>query len=363
MGQEGKKTTVFERNPVKTILVLLGIVFFLADIGAGTFLYLRARGIGISHPYYHHGMRAGARGRRDWGGMTRDLYTNSLGFRDASPRRVDPANKAGKKRVLIMGDSFAEGVGVPQEETFPALLQDKLGGGFEVLNAGVASFSPKLYYLRLNDLLERERLVFDRVYLFIDISDIQDEVMYEYFSPEPAYSLYKRLRVFLRDHSLVFPFLYSRVGLNRVTDTEKKTQFELWGTELERYKERGAWLYSAEVRRKWGDKGLASAFAYMEKFTVLCRERGIPVTIVVYPWPEQVLRRDLRPLQVKVWQDFAAKHGCAFLDYFPVFSRLGAPGTVAKDNFIAGDVHWNAGGHKIVAGALYDRVRSDFGLK
>ncbi len=360
MEKEGKRENIFERNPVKTVLVLLAGFFLAADLGAGTWLHLRARGIGESHPYYHHGLRRSSTGRRDWGGMTRDVSANSLGFIDSGPRGVDPGNKAGLRRVLLLGDSFGEGVGVPYEETFAGLLQARLGPGYEVLNASVASYSPKLYYLRLKYLLEQDKLAFDRLYVLPDISDVQDEVMYEYFQSRLSFPFYQRVRGFLRDYSVTVPFLYSRLGVNRISDTEKRTQFELWGSETERYKERSSWLCSAEVRRKWGEKGLASARDYMGRLAALCRERGIPLTIGVYPWPEQVLRGEMASLQVRFWRDLAREQGAGFLDLSPVFVGKKDPARVVKENFIEGDVHWNAAGHRAVAEALYRRISSDF---
>jgi lysophospholipase L1-like esterase len=61
---------------------------------------------------------------------------NSLRFRDREP----DARRAGVARVLIFGDSFAEGQGVKEQDTLAAalgrLLEAKAPGRFEVRNAG-----------------------------------------------------------------------------------------------------------------------------------------------------------------------------------------------------------------------------------
>jgi lysophospholipase L1-like esterase len=64
---------------------------------------------------------------------------NRDGFRD---RERTEAKPAGTRRIVILGDSFAEALQVPLEESFPALLEAQLGGGrapVEVLNLGVSS--------------------------------------------------------------------------------------------------------------------------------------------------------------------------------------------------------------------------------
>jgi hypothetical protein len=65
------------------------------------------------------------------------------GFRDR-PRRMD--KPTGIFRIAILGDSITFGFGVPVEETFVALLEQRLGlqahPEVEVLNFGVSGFNP-----------------------------------------------------------------------------------------------------------------------------------------------------------------------------------------------------------------------------
>ncbi len=59
---------------------------------------------------------------------------NSLGYRD-----VEPVPGAGKKQVLVIGDSFSAGHGLKHtSERFSNLLGEKLGDGYEVRNLGVS---------------------------------------------------------------------------------------------------------------------------------------------------------------------------------------------------------------------------------
>ena len=59
---------------------------------------------------------------------------NSLGYRD-----VEPVAAAGKKQVLVIGDSFSAGHGLKHtSERFSDLLGEKLGNGYEVRNLGVS---------------------------------------------------------------------------------------------------------------------------------------------------------------------------------------------------------------------------------
>lgn len=85
---------------------------------------------------YHHGLKPYADFIHKYGDLSAPFYTNSLGFRDASPREVSLKRKG--RRLLIIGDSITEGVGVVYEKTFAGIIDKTLQkDGIETLNAGV----------------------------------------------------------------------------------------------------------------------------------------------------------------------------------------------------------------------------------
>lgn len=63
---------------------------------------------------------------------------NSHGLRDPERPREKPP---GKRRVLVLGDSFTFGSAVPAEATYPRVLERLLGDRVEVVNAGVPRYS------------------------------------------------------------------------------------------------------------------------------------------------------------------------------------------------------------------------------
>jgi hypothetical protein len=77
------------------------------------------------------------------------IYTNGQGLRTSADAADYPLGKQpGKKRILLLGPSFAFGWGVDYEETFAAQLQEMLQGSaefgpnVEVINAGVPALGP-----------------------------------------------------------------------------------------------------------------------------------------------------------------------------------------------------------------------------
>ena len=98
-------------------------------------------------PVLHHRLRPSYTAKRR--GV--EFRINALGLKD---REYPPGKPPGVFRVLILGDSFTEGFGLPVEQTMPKQVEALLDGGrcsrsVEVVNAGVSSYSPILEYLFL----------------------------------------------------------------------------------------------------------------------------------------------------------------------------------------------------------------------
>jgi hypothetical protein len=102
--------------------------------------------------------------------------TNSLGLRD---REYASPKPSATFRILMLGDSYTEGGGLQLEQTVAKRVETALGargcGAYEVVNAGTASYSPILEYLRLERL--GPVLQPDLVVLNFDMTDVHDDVV------------------------------------------------------------------------------------------------------------------------------------------------------------------------------------------
>lgn len=363
MGEVGG---CFARNPVKTILFIVLSFLLLIDMTVGTVLSSKRKKLvpGIPSPYYHHDLQKKFRQEVQWGGFNYTLCTNSLGFIDSAPREVELEKKAGTERLLFIGDSFLLGSGFPYGESFIGIVTEKLGReNYEVLNAGVGSYAPRLYYLKVKHLLEKVGLKFDRLYVFIDISDIQDEISYELFTPDRSrYTLLREVYFLLRSHSAMFPFLIDKFKpihniLALTMDEAGAKNIIKWKDEVVYQGEKAIW--TEKNAPQWRDKGLALARENITRLCDLCKSRGIPVTIAVYPWPTQVRAGRLDSLQAVFWKRFAEENGTGFIDYFPYFIGKGGADALIEKHFIKGDVHWNRDGNRLVADVFLDRFKKD----
>ena len=339
---------------------------------------------GIENSYYHHGLRKNFQGTVSWGSEQHPLYTNDLGLKDAECR--DVPREVNRHRVLFLGDSFTEGAGLPFDQTFVSMFSQGVPD-VDVLNAGNVSFSPKLYYYRLKYLIEIEKLQFDELFVFVDISDINDEIEYSIWTPVEE-SFLRRMDSWLRSISFTYKMLRNNllnVEKNRflqwliqrvdprkkipeqspekdnVAQASKKSvtrevEKESGGIpnvvmpqdfREKRIEERPRWTFDEKIYEKWGRDGMALAKYHMGLLVDLMQEKGIPVTISVYPWPDQIRENDRDSIQEREWQQFCLDKGIGFISYFDDFVRDNSE-EIIGDYFIPGDVHWNEQGHALV---------------
>jgi hypothetical protein len=380
MKDNPKPMTLFDKHPALTIGAVLLVSIIIMDLSAGLiFIPSPAQDFRVPHPYYHHGLRPDAVAQTTWD--SRNYYpfiTNSLGFRDDSTRQV--GLQTARLRLLFIGDSHAEGVGLPFEQTFTGRLIRKTDpSAVEILNASSVSYSPKLYYLKVKYLIEQTRLRFDHLVVFIDISDIQNELVYENFQPR-EYSrtgqIVRAVMKFCRSRSMVvhgisaisekhrqnrFYRATQRSAKNPKTDLYATFFSDFYNTEFLRDKafhNIGLWYLDKGLFEKWGRKGLNLESDYMMKLEDLCRRHNIRLTISIHPWPVQLAANDRNSIQVQFWKKFAENQGVDFINFFDVFFDLSANLDVARELYFKGDVHWNEKGHAVVSEVLYGYFNS-----
>lgn len=339
----------------------------------------RERNYRIASPVYHHDLRPSTTTTTTWGTRRAGgrwtvrqyvVTTDSLGFKDREARVVAP--RGSSTRVLFLGDSFTEGIGVEYDDTFVGRIGRALGGdGVEVLNAAVASYAPSIYYRKTRYLLEDVGLRFDAAVVAIDVSDIDDEARYYAFDadervidapgapvdeamhrgPDPWQYLLERSLTARTVYALATRLLTAG-GWDQPFGARERRARALLGNV------RAAWTYDPEAYARIGERGLARAGASMDRLLALLRARGTPLAVVVYPWPAQILARDRGGVHVGFWREWAAARDVAFVDLFPLFLDAGDPWDVLRRDYIPWDSHLTEEGHARVADALLPHVRA-----
>jgi lysophospholipase L1-like esterase len=94
---------------------------------------------------------------------------NSLGFRGAEP---DMSGR--RKTIAVLGDSFAFGAGVEEDESFTSVLRSGLDANqWQVMNAATYGYSPAQEYRTYQKLIQKMRI--DVVVLQLCDNDVMDQ--------------------------------------------------------------------------------------------------------------------------------------------------------------------------------------------
>jgi hypothetical protein len=368
----------------KLLLLLLALLFsaalFLALDGFYTIrvqqaaLRVTGRGLGcftIYDPTRVFALRPDCSCIRAWGGERYQLTTNSLGFRDQWIREI-PLIGA-KPRVLMLGDSFTEGM-VAWNDSFVGQIAANFPQ-YDFLNGGVGGYSPSNYLNTARKALS-EGVSFDEAIVFIDISDAQDEAsFYRDANASGAVAIphlhyfnrnwYSNLRMAISGHFLLTNYVYELFekalvgfGCYHLDRGNNGNEFDF---------EKSAWTYrpvsnTLPFEAGYGPVGLEGGIAKEKaKMTLLWQEmaqRGISLSVVVYPYPAQIVHDTVDSRQVRIWREWCAGKCQRFITVFPAFFAAkeqcprSQPGCWYLKNFIFGDIHYNAAGNALVTEAV-----------
>jgi lysophospholipase L1-like esterase len=376
MPETSESTSIFERNPRKTILVVLLVAF----LGLDLFAAYAARLI-LGYPFhdrpmenhfmrdnpnknyrtkselYHHDLKRNAYSDSAiWGGKKYTVHTDSLGFK--SDRVKNTPATADNRRILIIGDSFTEGLGVEHVDTFAGRIAAALAPqGVDVFNAGVSSYSPIIYWRKTKYLIEDVGLQFQDIVVYLDISDIEDEARFYRLNDEGTVERLERenndtgqetagrsgwsVKQLLKTNTL---FTYFAINLARNALSGGGDSKQL-STGLARAR----WTLDEAIFDAYGREGLARAADNMTRLHELVSAHGVRLTLAVYPWPDQIVGNDIDSKQVSYWKEWAQARGVRFLNYFPCLVKGDGGDTVLEEYYIPGDVHWNQRGHALIA--------------
>jgi hypothetical protein len=353
----------WRRTLVNAGLFAYGLALFLAfDFAYSTLTKgeEKQRPARIANPVYDHGFAANFDGYDLWGELRYRLITDSLGFKDASVR--DVPLKSESRRILLMGRSYTEGIGMSFEDSFAGMLAaagQQRREKIEFLNAAVASYSPVIYYRKIKYLLDLG-LKFDEVVLFSDTSDVTEEASsYFCIDDDPKYRAHCSAADGSQQPAAAPPksnfLLDNFVVTNRVRIAIKQSIQSLLGNRrksINSDRSRIGWVFPGredirEYQPLGVDGGIARSLQNMRGLSDLLAARNIPLTIVVYPWAQQVAQGDRDSRQVALWREFCLARCKAFVNLYPAYFAAAAADTDWYEHlYIVGDDHLSAAGNR-----------------
>jgi len=356
------------------------VLFYAAADLIGGAIFIRST-LFHNYPdkYVHHKMppRMHYLMENSYGDYSVEMVTNNMGFRG----RDIGEKKPGTYRIVMLGDSFTMGEGVPDGSTFPLLVEKYLnaagGRKYEVVNLGVESYAPVLEYSLLKRMIAQ--LKPDMVVLNFDMSDMINEYAYRKDAAIDAsgdvvsvdgFPEYERTREnpkdrafrWIRNHLFITGILYETLdmrALNRQaadaaninvnTGVEKGSRMLLLHTldapQLKETPEMYSMIEDSILRSK-----------------KLCDVHECKFILSVYPWGHQVSDAEWAPGRnlymtredkisdrtVDELQAFAARNSIDFFNAFPSFRKYSG----GERLYFRHDMHWTPAGQKLMAETL-----------
>lgn len=359
-----------------TIIISNLVLLLMLDITAGL-IYRKINGnswyydwkegpteknlLRIKSNIYHHDLAKNANEKDStWGDTTYTTKTNSLGFRDRINRKIPL--KTEKKRLVFIGDSVTEGLGLNYEDTFVGLIENALKEKHSILNAGVTSYSPIIYWKKIDYLINKVGLQFDELIVYLDVSDIQDEASIYKLNDSGVASGFKgavseRKKILqselIKENTILWAWLRSlrkkeKPAIPRESIFSKK-ETQTYENSINLH--RGSWTFDENIYKEYGEKGLNLSAIYMENLLETLKTNDIKMTLAIYPWPDQIFYDNVNSKHAVFWENWAKKNKVKFVNHFIDFflskNEFGAIKTIEK-YYILGDVHLNTKGNILI---------------
>ena len=315
------------------------------------------------------------------------IHTNDLGFRDKNNKNIDQS----KQYSIVIGDSFIEGVGVNYDETIVGFLNQKLGdkiNSFEFLNAGVVSYSSYIYLKKITTILqENPWLKIKDIIVFMDKSDVRDDLHYIHSPSE-----FKNTKVtYLNQRKIDFKEDLINLNLWRffTKQTITGSVIKIIGDQLEFFardtrdkiklskklnksffkitKKHTNALRSINNRRhianyfygdNWnieGKKSVNFSVANLSKLKKFLKDRDINMIVVLYPWSFELVEAVPRKNYLSLMENLLNKNNINYINLYDLFLSGNVYSNISE-NFIFNDIHYNARGNELVAGALMNSL-------
>jgi lysophospholipase L1-like esterase len=359
-------------------LFIITLIFFYAVTDfVGGLIFIRPTPFhNFPDEYLHHKMPSRMRYvlRNPDNGDEYEMVTNNLGFRGR-----DIGEKArGTYRIVLLGDSFTLGDGLPDTDAFPPLLERLLNESgdrkYEVLNLGVVSYTPLLEYLLLKKYIGQ--LEPDMVVLNFDMSDLLQEYVYRRIARADGTgevtavdgyreyntrvsSRYVKMLILIRRNmfitSSIVEIIDKRFGKDEDADVDVADVVER--------ENRMMLVHTLDAPQQ---EELPRMYSMVEDSILrakrLCDRYGCVFILSVYPWGHQVNDRewlpgryDFIPERARISDrtvdnlgEYARENGIEFFNAFPSFR--GYKG--GERLYFMHDPHWTPAGQRLMAESL-----------
>lgn len=321
------------------------------------------------------------------------VKTNEFGFR----QKLDPS---ASYDTILLGDSFSEGWGVAEEETFSSIANQDLERGQLIRNLGIHGASPAFYALQLekhitkfrpskvliqlfdNDLDDNEKLT-----RFMEIESdgkilgpkpnttvrILGETISNLVKESTLYRLGKRISAAISKQPNTI--LYYKTGkapkmeiISHEFSLKKYGSIQPLGNEISSKYNGQFEFYSNKNTELW-QKKLENNLIYLNQILEICRKNNVSLSLIYIPAKEfyakdgitgEIINSSLsskleKNPHAKQINTFCRKNNLICYNTAEIFYSKNP-----NDAYFPYDAHWNSNGHRIFGKFLSDSLRKEY---
>ena len=334
----------------------------------------------VRDPVRHHAVEPNCAFVEPWGRETLEFFTNSLGLRDEKVRDV-PLSEA-RPRILMLGNSFTEGM-IAWRDSYVGRIAAHFPQ-YDFLNGGMNAYSAS-NHLNTARMVLAAGVELDEVIVFIDASDLGDEAAFYHDVDSsgavagPAWSLpplpwYSKNRMRITKHLLITSSFLS--SLDQMLIGHGYYHFAVPVDPFD--SEWTAWTYRkvdeidtfpVGYAPLGVEGGIAKERAKMSLLWQELAKRNIPISVVVYPLPAQLVHDTADSRLVRMWREWCEGKCKRFISLFPAFFAvkdqcpLSQAGCWYQSLFIFGDAHYATAGNAVVADVVIKNLTENPPIK
>jgi len=275
-----------------------------------------------------------------------NIRTNSKGIR--ADREIEYAKPIGKKRIIVLGDSFTMGYGVNIEDLYLTRLEKKLkdiGYDVDIVNLGVSGFSTAEEVI----MLENEGLKYEPnlVILAFFQNDLDENIISGLFK----FSDNKLVRnnkeylpkIKLRNFLYSIPIYRYLAGRSQLLYLVRERMSRMIKSSL---------LRNSEVKPKEMDRNESKHILgakLLDRIFEIVNSRGIPLVLLNIPTVENADRKMKTIIPVEKMQEFSELH---YLDSYEILKDI----PTSKTYWSRSHHHWTPYSHNLVGEKLADLI-------
>ena len=319
-----------------------------------------SRNYSLKSEKFHHSIAANINVYEFWGKKKYKIKTNELSMRVGENESffIDRS----KKNIGFIGDSFVYGSGIDYRDHFISKIKKS---NFNLLNLGYVSYSPSIYYKLIKNIIEKKRINFEKIFIFIDHSDIQDEaefyredkkgnIVRKWLNDDQVERKNKKYKIknYLKQNSFIFKF-YENISAPTISNITQKCIKKDNVINYKDYldpKRFGYSYYDEIVDQKWVKEGINKSLNYLNKIKFLSKKYKFEIIIVSYPSALEVIDKinSENSKHFKFLNEWSLNNKVDLIDTRNDFIIENKPNNYLK-SFIPCDVHWNKNGHLIIS--------------